>query len=167
VTAAEVIRLLELVPLPVEGGYFRETWRSPESLDAAVLPPRFPASRSLATSIFYLLTSDTFSALHRLRSDEIFHFYLGDPVEMLQLFSDGAARRRILGPDLAGGQSPQVVVPHGTWQGSRLLEGGAFALLGTTVSPGFDYGDYETGELESLVREYPDEADAIRRLIRA
>jgi predicted cupin superfamily sugar epimerase len=82
--------------------------------------------------------------MHRLRSDEVFHFYLGDEVEMLQLWPDGTGRRVGLGSDLAAGMLPQTVVPQGVWQGSRLVRGGRFALLGCTVSPGFDYADFES-----------------------
>src|SRR5581483_11176343 len=104
-----------------------------------------PCPPAAATAIYYLLTPDTVSAMHRLATDEIFHFYLGDPVEMLQLRPDGSHRVAILGPDLDAGQRPQIVVPRGVWQGARLVPGGRFALLGTTVAPGFDYADYETG----------------------
>src|SRR5205823_7022981 len=112
------------------------------------------------------LTADTFSGLHRLPTDEVFHFYLGDPVELLQLFPDGSGRVATLGPDLRGGQSPQLTVPRGVWQGSRLQDGGAFALLGTTVAPAFDFEDYEAGTM-ALVEGYPSFAPHIRRLLRA
>lgn len=99
--------------------------------------------------------------MHRLATDEIFHFYLGDPVEMLQLRPDGSHRVAILGPDLDAGQRPQIVVPRDVWQGARLVPGGRFALLGTTVAPGFDYADYETGEREALLAAHPDARDLI------
>ena len=118
---------------------------------------------TVAAAIYYLLTPDTFSALHRLQSDEIFHFYLGDPVEMLQLGPDGA-RIITLGTDLAAGQQPQHLVPRGIWQGSRLVAGGSLALLGCTVSPGFDYADYEHGDRAVLMAQYPGHAEMIRQL---
>jgi predicted cupin superfamily sugar epimerase len=114
--------------------------------------------------MYYLLTPDTFSALHRLPTDEVFHFYLGDPVEMLQLYSDGSGRVVTLGPDLGAGQQLQAIVPRGVWQGSTLRAGGAWALLGTTVAPGFDFEDYEAG-LEPLAEQYPAFAERIRRLL--
>ena len=101
--------------------------------------------------------------MHRLQSDEVFHFYGGGTVEMLQLFPDGSGRTVILG-DLASGGQPQVVVPRGVWQGSMLRQGGAFALLGCTVAPGFDYADYESGLRDELLAQYPQFADLIRRL---
>lgn len=165
-TAEEVIRLLGLHPHPREGGFFAETYRAGERLDPGALPARYDGPRCLGTAIYYLLTPATCSTLHRLASDEIFHFYLGDPVEMLQLAPDGSGCRLILGADLAAGQRPQVVVPRGVWQGARLVAGGAWALLGTTVAPGFEYRDYEDGDRAALVAAYPDFAGLIRALTR-
>jgi predicted cupin superfamily sugar epimerase len=104
--------------------------------------------------------------MHRLKSDEIFHFYLGDPVEMLQLWPDGSSRRVVLGSDLASGNSLQQVVPKDVWQGSYLLEGGRFALLGCTVAPGFEFEDYQSGTRDGLIRQYPREQDLIAKLTR-
>ncbi len=165
-TASEIISHLGLEPLHVEGGYFRETYRSPESLTASCLPPRYGSAHGFCTAIYYLLTdeADSFSALHRLRSDEVFHFYLGEPVEMLFLRPDGSSESVILGPDILHGQQVQFVIPRGFWQGARLLEGGRFALLGATVAPGFDYADLELGNREELAARYPDRAALIRAL---
>ncbi len=163
-SAEALIAHLRLEPHPKEGGFFRETYRAAESILAAALPGRYAADRCHSTAIYYLLTPPTFSALHRLKSDEVFHFYLGSPVRMLQLFPDGTGKSIVLGADILAGQCPQVVVPRGVWQGSRLEPGGNFALLGCTVAPGFDYADYEAGEPERLLREYPSFADMIRRL---
>ena len=120
-TAEEVVKRLGLEPLQPEGGYFAETYRAARHIEAA--PGRH---RALATSIYYLVTPDTFSAMHRVLSDEIFHFYLGDPIEMLQLWPDGLGKVVTLGPDVLHGQQPQIVVPKGVWQGSRLAPGGEF-----------------------------------------
>src|SRR5207249_287657 len=132
-TADELIRILQLQPHPREGGYFRETYRSAEAVAAEALPARYGGTRHHGTAIYYLLTPTTFSALHRLASDEIFHFYAGDPMRMLQLFPDGSGATVLLGPDVTRGQNPQVIVPRGVWQGSVLEPGGAYALLGCTV----------------------------------
>lgn len=161
-TADEIIRHLGLAPHPKEGGFFRETYRSAESQDE--LPARYHGPRSVGTAIYYLLTPTTCSALHRLQSDEIFHFYLGDPVRMLQLGPDGKGRTLVLGPDILAGQHPQLIVPRGIWQGSCLEPGGAFALLGCTVAPGFEYADYESGDRQSLLAAYPAFAKLICRL---
>jgi predicted cupin superfamily sugar epimerase len=163
-TADELIRHLGLQPHPKEGGYFRETFRAAEVWPASALPSRYGADRRASTAIYYLLTPSTFSALHRLQSDEIFHFYLGDPVRMLQLAPDGSGRTIVLGPDLVAGQQVQVLAPRGVWQGSLLEPGGRFALLGCTVAPGFEYADYESGQRSDLLPRYPDFADLIERL---
>lgn len=165
-TAEEIKALLGLSPHALEGGDFVETYRSRESLPPGIPDPARAGVRSLATAIYYLLTPGTFSALHRLRSDEIFHFYLGDPVEMLQLAPGGEGRVVVLGTDLAAGMRPQVLVPHGTWQGTRLVAGGSVALLGTTVSPGFEVDDYEHGRREELLALYPAWAERIQQLTR-
>src|SRR5262249_25140359 len=144
--------------------FFRETYRAAESLAAAALPERYAGGRAHSTAIYYLLTPTTFSALHRLASDEVFHFYAGDPVRMLQLFPDGTGRTVVLGPDVARGLNPQLVVPRGVWQGSRLEPGGAYALLGCTVAPGFDYQDYEGARRQDLLHSYPAFATLIQEL---
>lgn len=163
-TPEEIIGRLGLRPLVREGGFFAETYRSCEQLAPAALPSRYAGARALATAIYYLLTPESCSRLHRLASDEIFHFYLGDPVEMLQLDPDGSGRRFTLGSDLRTGMMPQVCVPCGVWQGSRLRAGGRLALLGTTVAPGFDSADFEAGDRDTLLAAYPDYASAIRDL---
>ena len=150
-TAEELIALLQLKPHPREGGHFRETYRSADLLPHTAVPAHYGAPRHAATAIYYLLTPGACSALHRLASDEIFHFYLGGPVRMLQLFPNGQGREIILGPDLLAGQSPQVVVPRGVWQGSALESGVDFALLGCTVAPGFEYADYEHANRAELL----------------
>jgi len=164
VTADDVIRRLGLAPLPGEGGYYRETWQSPLTLPATSLPEGITGARHAGSAIYYLVTPESFSALHRVKGDEIFHFYLGDPVEMLQLGPDGRATVVIIGNDLAAGQSPQAVVPGGVWQGTRLLPGGRFGLLGTTMSPGYDPADFELADREELIARNPAHADLISRL---
>lgn len=161
--ARDVIDHLGLVPLTVEGGWYRETWRADESIPSDALPPRYGSPRSHGTAIYYLLTPKDVSRIHRLSSDEVFHFYLGDPVEMT-LLDDGGSHTVVLGHDLLGGQVVQQTVPRGVWQGCRLLPGGLWALLGTTVAPGFDYGDYENGDRTDLTKGWPLAAAAIGRL---
>jgi uncharacterized protein len=158
-----IIMQLGLQPHP-EGGFYRETYRCDESVAAEDLPARYGKSRSLSTCIYYLLTPGDFSMLHRLRSDEIFHFYAGDPVTMLQLHADGRGETVVLGQDIAAGQQLQVIVPKDLWQGMFLNDGGEFALLGTTVSPGFDFADFEVGDRADLIRQYPGYAALIERL---
>jgi predicted cupin superfamily sugar epimerase len=156
--ADDIRRLLQLEPLPAEGGYYRETYRCARTVMTAA------GERSALTAIYYLVTPDSFSMLHRLPGDETFHFYLGDPVEMLQLHPDGSACTIVIGPDVAAGMTPQAVVPGGVWQGTRLVFGGRFALLGTTMSPGFDPRDFEAGSRARLLESHPGERDRILAL---
>jgi hypothetical protein len=127
-TADEIKSLLKLEPHPVEGGSFRQTYVCKEKLEL----PR--GMRPAGTAIYYLLEPGTFSEMHQLASDEIFHFYLGDPVEMLQLYPDGGSALFTLGQDLQANQHVQIIVPAGVWQGTRLIGDGQVALLGCTVS---------------------------------
>lgn len=166
-TADEIRKVLKLLPHPAEGGYFVETYRSEYLLAPDALPQGYPRARSVSTAIYYLLTPDNFSAMHRLRGDEIFHFYLGDPVELLQIKAKGVAEVVVLGQDIIAGMRLQHVVPGGAWQGSRLQAGGKYALLGTTVAPGFDYEDFEMGKREELVTEFPRFAEMIQQLTRS
>ncbi|HSS99749.1 MAG TPA: cupin domain-containing protein [Terriglobales bacterium] len=165
-TADEIRKRLKLLPHPAEGGYFAETYRSEHLLAPAALPEGYPGARSVSTAIYYLLTPDSFSAMHRLRGDEIFHFYLGDPLELLQIGANGAGEVVILGQDIISGMKLQHLVPGGAWQGSRLRAGGKYALLGTTVAPGFDYQDFEIGQREELVAEFPEWSKMLAALTR-
>jgi predicted cupin superfamily sugar epimerase len=160
----QLIRHLRLEPLPVEGGYFRQTWASDES----VAITRYDSLRPAGTAIYYLLTSDpdSFSALHRLAGDEIYHFYLGDPVEMLLLAESAPAERIVLGPRIFDGEHVQYLAPKFVWQGSRLVSGGRFALLGTTMAPGYDARDFALARRDELVGQFPAQASLIRALTR-
>ena len=156
-TADEIKALLHLEPHPVEGGWYRRTYTS--NVSVALLR----GVRPYGTAIYYLLEEGTFSEMHALVSDEIFHFYYGDPVEMLQLLPDGSSAVFTLGPDLAAGQHVQLVVPAGVWQGTRLIDdgktdGGKVALLGCTVTPGFDFADYRSSSYAELSAGWPAEA---------
>lgn len=154
-TASGIIELLGMRPLDFEGGFFAETHRSGE-LPQHIVPWQPPENRSITTAIYYLLTPDTMSAMHLLPGPEVFHHYLGDPVRQLQLFPDGGGHIVTLGGDLLAGQRPQVVVPGGVWQGALLGAGPhGFALLGTTMGPGFDRRDFVAGNLEELGARYP------------
>ena len=166
ITAEDVIKKLGLKPLPEEGGYFKETYRSPGALPARTLGIDGNGERVVSTAIYYLLVPTSFSALHRLKSDEIFHFYSGDPVEMIQIDPDGNLKQFIIGPDIFKGHTPQVVVPAGTWQASRLKPGGQWALLGTTVAPGFEFEDFEMGDQDKMSDRFPQHRTEILRFSR-
>ncbi len=157
-TAAEIVRLLNLEPLPQEGGYFARTYTSSIPIPGPALPPGFNCTARLAGSaIYYLITTDTFSRLHRVRSDELFHHYAGDPVRQVLFPPGGAPKERILGNDLASGQRPQGLVPAGYWQGATLAPAPrhGWALLGCTVTPGFEYTDFELANRAALLEHFP------------
>jgi predicted cupin superfamily sugar epimerase len=154
----EIKSILQLAPHPVEGGFFRRTYTSVLTMETE------RGRRAAGTAIYYLLEPGTFSEMHMLTSDEIFHFYLGDAVEMLQLHPDGRSALFTLGQDIAGGQHVQLTVPAGVWQGTRLLPGGKVALLGCTVTPGFEFADYASGSYDDLAAKWPGEAEHIRAL---
>lgn len=149
-----MIRLLQLEPHP-EGGYFRETYRSGESIDVQGLPERYTAERSISTAIFFLLDAHSFSAFHRLRSDEIWHYYLGDPLEVKWINPDGSLTEIRMGHQFGRGERLQVMIPAGCWFTAALVPGGKWALIGCTVAPGFDFQDFELADRESLVAANP------------
>jgi len=163
--AARLIAHLGLKPLPHEGGYFAPSWRS-AATDGA--------GRAAGSAIWFLLTPEDFSALHRLKTDELWHFYAGDPVEHVQLDPrDRTVRVTKLGPDVLAGQAPQLAVPGGVWQGARLAparEGGhGWALLGCTLAPAWDEREFELGARATLLAEFPAAAapvDALTRIAR-
>jgi len=163
-----IIHLLNLRPLPAEGGEYAETYRADQTIPREALPARYTGPRRLSTAIYYLLRIETFSAIHRLPTDEIFHHYFGDPVEQLQLHPDGSGEIVLIGSDLEAGMRPQMVAPAGVWQGARLRAGGSFgfALMGTTMAPGFDIADYEAGARAGLIERYPAFRDLIVALTR-
>ena len=146
--------LYGMEPLGTEGGLYKQTYLSDEILSAEMIPGR-DGDHPLYTVILYLLKGKGFSRMHRLPSDEIFHFYMGDPVDMLQLYPDGTGRIIRMGNGLNEGEHLQIRVPRGTWQGTRLAEGSKWALLGTTMAPGYLDIDYEDGNKEQLQKEYP------------
>lgn len=159
-TADEIKALLRLEPHPAEGGFYRRTYTSMGHV------PLTRGNRALGSAIYYLLEPGTFSEMHMLACDEMFHFYLGDPVEMLQLADDGGSAVFTLGQHLEAGELVQLLVPAGVWQGARLVEGGKVALLGCTVTPGFDFADYYSAGYDELVAKWPEQAERIRALTR-
>jgi predicted cupin superfamily sugar epimerase len=173
-TAEAVKKLLGLQPHPREGGWYVRTWEAPEFVGPeSFKDARYGTPRRTSTAIYYLLEPGTFSEMHMLQSDEIFHHYLGGAVEMLQLFLDGSTKVTVIGKDIAAGETPQHAVPRGVWQGSRMLRsdsgsrrGDEWALLGCTVSPGFEFEDYTDAAAEELIARWPGEAERIRALTR-
>lgn len=170
-TAQSIIEKLGLTPLPEEGGYYRETYRSDYGANPGqTFGLQTKNSRDLNTAILYLVSEGSFSAIHRITSDEIFHFYSGDAVEMIQIHQDGKLEKFILGSNIIEGHHPQVVVPRGSWQALRLLEGvlegGQWALMGTTVAPGFEFEDFEIGSRSKMLKLFPQHEKEIIRFTR-
>ncbi|GGX11303.1 cupin [Streptomyces malachitofuscus] len=157
-TPDDLVAHYGLEPLPREGGRFRQTWAGPER----------PDGRPEGTAIVALLTDapGDHSALHRLPTDEIWHFYLGDPLQMLLLAPDGTSRTPVLGPDVLGGQHLQLTVPAGTWMGARVAAGGSWTFFGCTMAPGFTFDGYEHGDAAELTARHPDRAALIAQLCR-
>lgn len=145
--AAELAAALQLAPLPHEGGLYRQSYQDEHS-----------------TAIYYLLADGDFSALHLLDAVEVYHWYAGDPLRLLLLFPDGSVAEPLLGPDVAAGQRPQIVVPAGVWQGSD--SAGAWSLVGTTMAPGFTWDGFELGDGAELAARFPEAAERIARLVR-
>lgn len=166
-TADAIIKTLGLVPHP-EGGHFRETYRAAGTIPEDALPDGFPGVRVFATSIFYLLKADQVSTLHRLRSDELWHYHLGDGVEIVDIAPGGRLTTTVLGAAFDHGESLLVVAPAGHWFGARLADPqpGAFALTGCTVAPGFDFADFEIADRETLRAEFPQHAEIIEAMTR-
>ena len=164
-TVEKLVEALKLSPHP-EGGYFRETYRSNEKLENAALPGRYEGGRNISTAILYLITSDAFSAMHRLKTDEILHFYAGAPAVVFMVYPSGEGEKIMLGSDIAAGEAPQVTAPRGAWFGIRVAGGGDYTLLGSTVAPGFDFKDFEMGDREKLTAEYPQHSESIKLFTR-
>lgn len=148
----EVIEIFDLQPLEGEGGFFRETWIRDAEGDG----------QPIGTCILYLVTPDSFSALHRLDHDEIFHFYLGDPCEAVTVDQSGNLHEAILGSDIAAGMKVQHLVPARSWQGARLAPGGRWALFGTTMAPGFHVSGFELATPDLVDGFSPDVAERLR-----
>ena len=163
-----MIRVLGLEVLPLEGGHFRQTYKADETVAVPAPDPEQPLLKPRSTAILLpaVCDPDSFSAIHRLPTDEIYHFYLGDPVELLLLRQDGESEVVTVGHDILNGQHIQFAVPAGVWQGSRLVPGGEFALMGTTMAPGFADTDYVPGDRDTLIERFPDRAELIRLLTR-
>jgi predicted cupin superfamily sugar epimerase len=149
-----------------EGGYFRQTYRSDVVLAREALPAEFTGARAASTAIYFLLEGENFSAFHRLRSDEVWHFYLGDPLVVHVIEPEGTYSSIELGRDLETGQVLQAVVRAGCWFASHVADWKSFAVVGCTVAPGFDFEDFEMGKRGELGARYPQHGELIERLTR-
>ncbi len=164
--AREWIDRLQLQPHP-EGGWFRETYRAAEKVPADTLPERFTGARAFSTAIYFLLAAPAVSVLHRIRSDEVWHFYRGDALTVFTIDAAGVLGSARLGGDPARAETFQLVIRAGTWFGAGLDGEGSFALVGCTVAPGFDFADFELADRAELVARFPQHRAVIERLTRA
>ena len=163
--ARDWIESLQLQPHP-EGGYYRETYRSPESITRQSLPPRFSGDRAFSTAIYYLLQGNDFSALHRIKQDEVLHFYDGTSLIISVIDLAGELSTVLLGRDVKSGEVPQAVIQAGCIFGSRVANPGSYALVGCTVAPGFDFADFEILTRQELLDSYPRHRVIIEQLTR-
>ncbi|MDZ4664791.1 MAG: cupin domain-containing protein [Bacteroidota bacterium] len=159
----ELITKFELLPHP-EGGYYKETYRSVEVIENT--SKEFPHQRSYSTAIYFLIEQNNFSALHRIKSDELWHFYEGDALEVIEIDLEGNLTFTQVGREITKGQHFQYMVKAGHWFGSRVLRGGNFSFVGCTVSPGFDFNDFEMAKQEELCKLFPQYQKIIKELTR-
>ncbi len=160
-----LIEQYQLQPHP-EGGWYKETYRSSELIAATALPERFAGSRAFATAIYFLLEEGNFSAFHRIKSDECWHFYAGDPLQVFVIQTNGELEIIDLGNDISMGQLFQYIVPANCWFASRPAPASKFCFVGCTVSPGFDFADFELADKTALMALYPQHISLLHDLCR-
>jgi predicted cupin superfamily sugar epimerase len=158
-TAEYWISRLQLLPHP-EGGYYRETYRA----EGVIQPPGYSGPRAFSTGIYFLLRNKDCSHFHRMKSDELWHFYDGSPLALHMIHPDGSHQKIAVGTDLDRNETPQAVIPANTWFGARVSEPNSFTLIGCTVAPGFDFADFELARREDLLRLYPNHKELIEQL---
>lgn len=162
IKADQIIEYYNLEPHP-EGGYFTETYRSEEKLDAKLISPLLEGERAYSTAIYFLLKSGQKSQLHRLPFNEIFHFYLGDTLDVWVLYPDQSFQKVVMGQNIFEGELVQYRIPANTWFGA--IPRGDFSFIGCTLAPGFDYRDFELRDTKELLNEYPKAKDMILNFI--
>ena len=165
-TVSELVEKFQLLPHP-EGGYYKEMYRSTELIQPSALPERFSGGRNFSTAIYFLLEQENFSAFHRIQSDECWHFYAGQSLHVHIIHPNGQYELIRLGNNLTQGETFQAVVPAGSWFASETATGGTFSFVGCTVSPGFDFADFELATAASLCKKFPEKEEVIKRLCRS
>ncbi len=162
----EIVSKLQLKPHP-EGGFYKETYRSLQKIPQKVLGAAFTGDRNCCTGIYFLLTSQNFSAFHRIKQDEIWHYYSGSSLYVHVISTDGVYNRYSVGMNLEEEELPQLVVPAGSWFASSVKNGNDYSLVGCTVSPGFDFDDFELADRKELINEFPDHKEVIAQFTRS
>lgn len=165
ITCEQLVEHFQLLPHP-EGGFFAETYRSKESINQSALPERFSGSRSFSTSIYFLLDQGNFSAFHRIKSDECWHFYAGQTLLIYILNAEAILTIVRLGSNIAAGEVYQYVVTAGCWFASEPAPQSLFSFVGCTVAPGFDFADFELADADTLYNQFPQHVNLIKRLCR-
>lgn len=163
ISADKLIQKLNLSPHP-EGGYFRETYRSDESIAGHQLPRRYDGDRSFSTAIYFLLKRKQFSAYHLLQSDEVWHFHLGSPLTIYCIAPDGTRTDIVLGNDINGGETLQAIIGKGIWFAAAVNDKSSYSLVGCTMAPGFDFADFTLGERKKLIDTFPQHRKIITEL---
>jgi predicted cupin superfamily sugar epimerase len=153
------VRHLQMSPHP-EGGFYKETYRSKELIEKVGLPQRFTGSRNFSTTIYFLLGSSDRSVFHRIKSDELWHFYAGSMLEIF-ILRDGRLQVFKLGSNLEQNESLQILIPAESWFGAKVPQADTYTLAGCTVAPGFDFDDFEIATRDELVKEFPTEKGII------
>ena len=164
-SAQDLINALDLESHP-EGGYFKETYRSDGEISKGQLGEAFTGKRNYSTCIYFLLTSDNFSAFHKINQDEIWHFYDGSPIRLHIISKNGSYSNHSIGIDIQNGELPQYVVKAGDWFAAEVEDENSFTLLGCTVSPGFSFEDFELGSRAELISQFPEHHEIIKALTR-
>lgn len=161
----DLITRLDLKPHP-EGGYFKETYRSDGEISKDQLGKAFTGKRNYSTCIYFLLTSENFSAFHKINQDEIWHFYDGAPIQLHIISKNGSYSKHSIGNDIKNGELPQYIVEAGDWFAAEVEDENSFTFLGCTVAPGFDFEDFELASQDQLMRQFPNHSEIIKRLTR-
>lgn len=164
-TVETLVKELELLPHP-EGGFYKETYRSKGVISNSCLSPDFKGDRNMATGIYFLIEKGNFSALHKIKSDETWHFYYGDALEVIEINEHGKLTTTQIGNNLQNGETFQYTVKANTWFGSRVSSNGNFSLVGCTVYPGFDFNDFELADRDILINTFPHLKNLITELTR-
>jgi uncharacterized protein len=148
----------------IEGGWYTEAYRSALTFTKEQLPAAFGSERNACTHIYFLLDKKGYSAFHRIKSDELWHFYAGDPLIIYEIDEEGKMKEHLLGNDIEKEQSLFCTIKEGNWFGSKVADGGEYVLAGCTVAPGFDFNDFELADKKLLLAAYPHYAKQINQL---
>lgn len=164
ITYKEVIETLGLTPLPEEGGYYKEVYRSEETISKEGLPERYEGGRSFGTDIYFLIHKGEVSKFHRLKSDEIWYYHFGGPITVVEITPDGEMKKVEMGSDIERGERLKYIFKKGSWFGAYTSPDTEFALLSCVVVPGFEFSDFEVGNRDALLKKYPHAREEIEKL---